>query len=180
MRLTARIITWLLLAGFCCPVATVRADDYDSREVKVAFLYNFAKFVAWPDLHPGQDLVIGIYGENPFGPAWQHLGNKQVNGHPLRRIRVSTLTEAESCQILYIATTVGDRLPGILAALQGKPVLTISDLPGFTGQGGMIGLLEQNRRIRFSINLDATRSAALVLDAQLLNLAVSVVHREGN
>lgn len=174
-----RLLLGLLAILLCCS-ATAMAGEYDSREVKVAFLYNFAKFVDWPAFAPEQRLVIGFYGENPFGPAWQYLSGKQVGRHPLQRMRVSTLQEAERCQVLYLPRSLGNRLPGIIAALRGKPVLTISDIPGFTGQGGMIGLLELQRRIRFSINLDATRDAGLVLDAQLLNLAVSVLSREGS
>jgi len=175
-----RILPWLLLAGLLCWTSPSRAEEYDSAEIKVAFLYNFAKFVDWPERPDTSELVVGIYGENPFGPAWQHLGGKTVNGLPLRRIEVSTPEEAAGCQLIYFAPSVGDRLPGILAALRGRPVLTISDISGFTGAGGMIGLLEHERRIRFAINLDATRAAGLILDAQLLNLAVSVIRREGD
>jgi len=55
----------LVLAGLLEPVEAPRPTEY---EVKAAFLYNFAKFVKWPDERRlGATFVIAVLGEDPFG-----------------------------------------------------------------------------------------------------------------
>ena len=53
-------------------------------------------------------------------------------------------------------------------------MLTISDVPDFAAQGGMIGLKLRADRVRFDINQGASRRAGLVLSSQLLKLADEV------
>jgi YfiR/HmsC-like len=152
---------------------SVRAAEFDRQEVEAAFLLNFAKFTTWPQRHD-TELVLGILGEDPFGPALQLIKGRPVKGARLLVRQVSTLEEARGCDVLFIAASESPRLAEILRCLRREPVLTISDLPGFIEQGGMIGLLEQERRIRFAINLEAVQYAALSLNAQLLDLAFEV------
>jgi YfiR/HmsC-like len=169
------ILTGMLLA---VPVGA-RAADFSSQEVKVGFIYNFAKFVHWPKSSWNrQELTLGIIGEDPFGPALKSLKGKQIQGVQLRVRRISTYAEARSCQILYIAQSHSSQLPGLLAALAEAPVLTVSDIPGFIGQGGMIGLLDYDQKIRFALNFKSVRAAGLTLDAQLLKLAFAVIRDE--
>jgi len=54
------------------------------------------------------------------------------------------------------------------------PILTVSDFDDFARVGGMIGLVETDRGIRFDINLTATRQTNLRLSSQLLKLATIV------
>jgi len=47
------------------PAEVPRPSEY---EVKAAFLYNFAKFVKWPEDEPmGPTFVIAVLGKDPFG-----------------------------------------------------------------------------------------------------------------
>ena len=63
----------------------------------------------------------------------------------------------------------------ILAAADGKPILTVSDLPDFALAGGMIGLKIVDNHVRFDINARIARKVGLQLSAQLLRLADLVV-----
>jgi hypothetical protein len=47
-----------------------QAPAFDEYQVKAAFLYNFAKFVAWPPgtfVNSNDPIGICIVGQNPFG-----------------------------------------------------------------------------------------------------------------
>jgi len=58
-----------------------------------------------------------------------------------------------------------------LASLHGSTVLTVSDAAGFLDAGGMIQFLNENDRVRFAINTDATTRAKLKVSSKLLSLA---------
>ncbi len=70
-----------------------------------------------------------------------------------------------------------------MVQLGALPVLTVSDLPGFAQQGGVIGLVRQSGRLRFEVNRGVAQSAGLRLSADLLSLAMTVLdgpaRREG-
>jgi hypothetical protein len=63
-----------------------RPPDY---RVKAAFMYNFGKFVDWPDAAfagPNAPLVIGVLGGDAFhGDCERFVANKSINGHPVIR-----------------------------------------------------------------------------------------------
>src|SRR4026209_783554 len=66
------------------PTGRVGAQEENEYEVKAAYLYNFARFVEWPD-NVGQDpngpLVIAILGRDPFGREIdRYIEGKTVNG----------------------------------------------------------------------------------------------------
>jgi hypothetical protein len=52
--------------------------------------------------------------------------------------------------------------------------LTVSDIPQFSQRGGMIQFVLEGNRIRFEVNLTATRRAGLSLSSELLKVATAV------
>jgi hypothetical protein len=62
----------------------------------------------------------------------------------------------------------------MLDSTRTKPILTVSELPGFAESGGMIELYQMDDRIRFKVNLQSIREAGLELSSSLLKLAVIV------
>jgi hypothetical protein len=59
----------------------------------------------------------------------------------------------------------------VLDSLQGRSVLTVSDGERFASQGGMIGFVTEQNRIRLRINLEAARAANLTISSKLLRPA---------
>lgn len=59
----------------------------------------------------------------------------------------------------------------ILSSLRGSSVITVADMEGFLDAGGMIQFLNENDRVRFAINVDASSRAKLKLSSKLLSLA---------
>ena len=153
------------------------ASEFDEYAVKAAYLYNFAKYVEWP---PGTfasadaPLLICIVGDNPFGDALSALSGKMIENHPVEMRRLSVTTDLNPCHIVFVSRAEQGRFKTLLAKLARQPILTVSDISDFAQAGGMIGLIETDQRIRFDINLTATRQARLKLSSQLLKLATIV------
>jgi hypothetical protein len=60
--------------------------------------------------------------------------------------------------------------------LAGTGLLTVSDLIGFAGKGGMIELTStEDPPVRFRINTDAARRAGLTISSKLLRSASEVI-----
>jgi hypothetical protein len=66
------ILSALIVGVFVCTVAAAQSDQPGEYEVKAAFLFNFTKFVEWPEnafVDPHAPIVIGIIGDDPFGES---------------------------------------------------------------------------------------------------------------
>ncbi len=61
-----------------------------------------------------------------------------------------------------------------ISALEKKPILTVSSMPGFLQHGGMIQFLQIDNRVRFSVNLSPAQESGLELSSELLKVAVQV------
>ncbi len=174
-RRTARAVAVVLALAWAATPGGPRAASPTEYEVKAAYLYYLATFVDWPaDTFASGDepFVVGILGEDPFGPALEStLDGKMVHGRRLVLRRIPRLTDGARCHLLFISSSEKERLPGILGALQGTSVLTVSEMDSFLERGGHIALRLQERKVRFSINLEAAQRARLKVSAQLLKLA---------
>lgn len=150
-------------------------ENLSEYQVKAAYLYNFLKFVEWPKdayTDPLAPIVIGVVGEDPFGNGLpQVIIGKTVQGRDLV-IRIYRAGEdLRSAHILFISSSERKRIPAILSGLRGSCVLTVADSAGFLEAGGMIQFLNENDRVRFAINVDATNQAKLKVSSKLLSLA---------
>lgn len=162
---------FVLLAGQAGAVETSSAKEY---QLKAVFLFNFARFVSWPEAafaRPTDPFVIGVVGVDPFGAALDEtVRGETIEGHPLEVRRYQTAGIAE-CHILFVSSSENPRLEAILDRLANRPILTVSDLENAARRGVMIRFIQENKRIRFRINVDATKRAGLIISSKLLRTA---------
>ena len=173
---------WLaltLLAGGC--VAALAAPS--EYQVKAVFLFNFAQFVDWPpQSFPGPDapFVIGVLGQDPFGPQLDEaVRGETVNRRPLVIERYRSVAEIRDCNILFIGSTESGHLDEILAALKGRSILTVGDADPGGQRGVMIRLVNENNRIRLRIDVAAAKAGNLTISSKLLRPAEIVGPGEG-
>lgn len=153
----------------------VSGEQATEYQVKAAYLFNFLKFVEWPE-EPGSDprgkWVIGFTGESPIGDELARLAEgKNVLGRDLQIKKLQPADNPRACHILFIGESEKKRLPSILATLRGASVLTVADMNSFIESGGMIQFVVQDARVRMSINVGATARAHLKVSSKLLSLA---------
>jgi hypothetical protein len=156
----------------CAAFAGQSPTEY---QVKAAYLFNFFKFVGWPD-DPNADVhakwVIGFTGESPVGNALARLvEGKNVLGRELQVKKLQTADNPRGCNILFIGESERKRLPAILASVRGSSVLTVADMDNFIESGGMIQFVVEDSRVRVTIDVGATTRARLKVSSKLLSLA---------
>jgi hypothetical protein len=173
------------MSATCCVVCglfltvglDVSAQAAASKEyqVKAVFLFNFAQFVQWPPAaFAGADtpLVIGVLGEDPFGTFLDDtVKDEKVNNRPLQIQRYGQVDDIKTCHVLFVGRSEANRLTQILASLQHRSVLIVSDLDDFVRQGGMVQLATIQNKVRLMINVEATRTANLMISSKLLRSA---------
>lgn len=171
------VLILFLTGGFQRAVA--RDDTPGEYQVKAAFIYNFSKFVEWPDrafLAPADPMVIGVLGHDPFGSALDLLEGKTVKGRNIAVRRIADIHNIGPCQILFISQSENGHLEEIMTEIKNTPILLIGDTEPFLQHGGMINFIAEESRVGFEINNSAARRAGLRISSQLLKLAKRVVN----
>jgi hypothetical protein len=171
----------VLAALAACTPTFSQADEQLIMEyrVKAAFLYNISRFVDWPEgIRQPDRLTICMLGINPFGDALDSIAGKAVHEDQLDILHLPGTAVTGECRIVFISNSESDRIGSILAPLEDRPVLTVSDSAAFAEEGGMIRLKLVNSKVRFDINIEAAHRAGLNISSKLLSLATIV--RDGN
>jgi hypothetical protein len=167
----------LLLALFAATAGAQEVRPTESQ-VKAAYLYNFGKFITWPGDRAStpDSLNICVLGKDPFGAVLDStVAGESIGGRKITVSKLSRVDEATSCSILFISSSEQKRLGSILVAAQRLDVLTVSDMPHFAEQGGMIAFVTEDGKIRFEVNLGAAQQSHLALSSELLKVATRVI-----
>jgi hypothetical protein len=147
-------------------------------ELKAAFLFQFVKYMQWPQEAFDREtspVIVGIVGEDPFGEALARtLRDKTVKGRGFEIRRFAKPQDVRDCHLLFVPRTESTRWPEIHKALANRAVLTIGEDVEFARRGGMVGILIVDEKPKLEVNPDAARQAKLVVEAKLLKAATIV------
>lgn len=146
--------------------------------VKATYLYKLAPFVNWP---PTEFTVatapfrICVVGDDPFDNFLEKaVAGRSYGAHPFQVRKLQALTPTEDCQIAFIGRLQGQSVRQALDAVDGKPVLTVTDSTEAVDQAGIVQFVIDHGRVAFAINTAAAARNHLTVSSKLLSLAVAV------
>ena len=163
----------LLLAPFAAfPQNTGNSgNEYD---LKALFIFNFIKYVDWPQAIEAADFKVGVLGQYEILESLRKVSDqKKINN---RKIEVEVFVDPDdiNCQLLFIPRTMSDRLPECINKFSGKGVLIVTEGKNLATRGSSINFVMVENKMKFEINQNAVHKAGLKLSSQLLNLALVV------
>ncbi len=167
-----RLIASIVLLVFLRPYGVV-TQEVTGPALTAAFLFNFLKFTTWPQdvLPDAAPLTMCVVNAPAIGSALTGaVKGRVVAGHAIRVAQPTDDAALRGCHLLFVS---GPR-PAALKAIgvvRDTPVLTVSDLQGFTTDGGIAQLHLQQGQLRFAFGLDAVRASRLQISSKLLALA---------
>ena len=186
---TARSWWWILVMALAAMIVPVRAVAEDSTaaieyKVKAGYLFNFAKFIEWPDSAlPAADslFVIGVLDGGEAFPVLQSLlEGKQVNGRTVKVKAVSAAAVGKDIHILLVTRASGKSPVEVQAALGGAATLLVGETEQFAERGGMVGFVREDEAIRLTLNLERAAEAGLKVSAKLSTVARVVKSKRAN
>lgn len=160
--------------GLICLVQSLSVSAQASEAgLRVAFVYNFLKFIEWPNLQ-GNDLVLCAIGaRDTTRQSLAQIDNKSTQKVIIKVLFLDEAGElaqkVNSCHLVYVPTTGADiTLPAVIPA----GVLLVVDEP--VQEDSRVGItLTRTRddRIEFTVNDVAIKQAGVKVSSQLLKLA---------
>jgi hypothetical protein len=171
------LIAFIIINGLL--VSKLYADDaYNEYHIKAAFLYNLTLMIKWPDERTeasiSEPLVVCTLGQDLFGKLLDAIQESTVRDRHLILKRNIELDQSKSCHVLFIVQSEQDNIDKILNYIKGLPILTVSEIPQFANNGGMINMVKRRNRVKLEINLKMLKQEQLYANARLLMLATII------
>ncbi len=145
--------------------------------IKAAFVYNFIKFIEWPDaafVAADTPIKLCIWGNSSVAGAIGTLSTKKAKNRAIDVQRPQKIQDIALCHVLFVASASQSKLKDLLGTINGKTILTVSDIQNFAQRGGVIGLFVASGKMRFAINREAASRSRLKISSQLLKLGTIV------
>jgi hypothetical protein len=144
-------------------------------QIKAVFLYNFSHFIDWQNgttINSNDAFTIGILGRDPFGSYIDEIvKGEKVYGHQISIQRYTDIRDLKYCNILFINLKDRNKVREVLESLKGKNILTVSDMPTFALDGGIIQFYNMKNKTRLRINIASAKNAGLNISSKLLRVS---------
>lgn len=168
-----RGLTLLLLLISLVPLRVTSLGQVATEyQVKAAYIYNFTKFIEWPQAIVTPAFTICILGDDPFESAIDRLtAGKTAYGHPIQVRRPKNEAETKQCQMVFVGAADRSKAVKLIEVTQGSPVFTVGESQEFLRIGGMVILSMEGNLVKVTVNKAPTESAGFKVSANLMTLA---------
>jgi len=168
-----RFGVWWLALVFVSSLSLADERQLETR-VKSAFIYNFTKYLSWPDDSMRDSLHICVARDTSVYEVMREtLTSKESQG---RRVEVRLLRsgqEVSSCDVVYLPRN--HPVADWKFELQAPGIVTVGEGSEFASDYGVFGFVVVAEKIRFDINLGLARQKGVRISSKLLSLAQRVV-----
>jgi len=151
-------------------------DNSIEYKIKAGYLYNFTKFISWPE-NESETFNLCIIGKDPFGSIIDPIEKRTVKNKPIRLYRFQSIVEAKYCHIIYFGgsnqhlSKIDLALSGILTVGSIENSLTIGETKKFSQAGGMFAFFLKEGKVKLLINQQALKKSNLEVSAKLMEIA---------
>lgn len=156
--------------------AKAQAQQYTEYDLKAAYLYNFSKFVSWPENsfeNEASEFHIVVFGDSPITSVlFKAMAGRKILGRPISIKVIYKIEDLEEAQILFISKDMQTQLKSTISACNNKSILIVGDaIEGFCQSGGIINFTRKSSKFRFEINNQSAQRNNLKISSKLLSLA---------
>lgn len=164
----------VLLVVFLSSGGNLEAQQVDYKYHSL-FMYNFTRYIKWPDAAIGNEFVIGVVGKSAIIEHLERMAqSKSVNGVPIVVKVFKNPAEITDCHMLFLPENYSSKFDEIKGLLKGKHTLVISEKPGLAQKGSDINFIVNNGRWNFEMNQASTDLRSLKVSSELSKFAQTI------
>ena len=164
-----------LVVGFL--IGFFGTSEAQKEKYESLFIYNFTKYIKWPESYNPNSFVIGVIGNSTIIDDLNEMAatkRKTMSGSEIEIKKYNSIDEIGTCHILFISENAVDKLGQIDAKTSGKPILLVTDSPGMATQGAVINFIEKDGKIKFELNESQANKRNLAVSSSLTSLAILI------
>ena len=138
-------------------------------------VYNFTKYVQWPDHAAGGEFVIGVVGNTDiFNTLNGWYGGKPRGTKTYIIKKFNSAADVTDCHVLYIDKSKSGEFDNVNDKLKGKGTLIITDKSGLGMQGSSINFKIVDNKLKFELNQKAIEASNLKVSGALSSMAILI------
>jgi hypothetical protein len=148
-----------------------RAQETDYKAYSL-FIYNFMKYVEWPENSNKGEFVISVVGDSPINKELQELAeNKKLKGRVIVFKRCNNPEEAVNSHLVFLPSSKSSLVKIFKEQTKGKPVLIVAEREGLARKGAGISFVTlEEDDLKFDINKKDIEQHHLRVASSLINL----------
>ena len=164
-----------LIALFIFSSTAVFSQDRPMHEVYSMMVYNFIKYVQWPDHAETGEFVIGVVGNNDlYNTLNTWYGGKPRGTKTYVIKKFNSAAEVANCQVIFIDKTKSHEFDAVNAKVKGKGTLVITDKAGLGEKGSGINFKNVDNKLKFELNQRAVEASNLKVAGALSSMAILI------
>lgn len=151
-------------------VANAQDDKF-----KALFLYNFTKYMEWPEVKRTGDFKIGVLGSSPITNELKAFtAKKSVGSQAIVVEEIMAIADCPKYNIVFVPAKASSNLAEITKNVANKGVLVVSDKQGMAAEYSGINFVKNDGQQTFEISLKHIHEEGLNAGKSLMSLGISV------
>lgn len=164
------LVLFILSTGF-----RLNSNVDTNAKIKAVFIYNFTKYIEWPQTYKEGDFTIGIIGETPlYSELIKMTETKKVANQTLEVKKFTSPSEVTKCHILYVSREKSSTLTDVLKKVKNNSTLLVTEENGLMEKGAGINFIIKDNRQKFELNKGNVEKYKLKVSSNLEALAFTV------
>lgn len=174
-----KILKLLVIVAVTMQIGILKAQTHtvSTEKYYATSIYNFTRFVKWPDSHTNQNFRIAVVGSESVYAELQKLTKSRKYGqHGFEVSYYKKHNEVnEYHHVVFLSTMNSGKIKSIMDQTNSKYTMYITEREGMGAFGSAISFFVDNSgRITFELSKDNFTEQNLVLNSSLLSLAGKV------
>jgi hypothetical protein len=164
----------LLMAAFFVTTSAM-AQERPIHEVYSMMVFNFTKYVQWPDHTASGEFVIGVVGNSDvYNTLNTWYGGKPRGTKTYVIKKFSNASEITDCHVVFIDKSKSGEFESINGKVKGKGTLVITDKNGLGEKGSGINFKTIDNKLKFELNQKALEASNLKVSGALSSMAILI------
>jgi hypothetical protein len=170
-KIMSLAVAILLISGN----AFAQTSERPIHEVYSMMVFNFTRYVQWPDQATGGEFVIGVVGNaDVFNTLNGWYGGKARGAKTYVIKKFNSAAEVTDCHVVYIDKSKSYEFDAINSKVKGKGTLVITDKNGLGEKGSSINFKTVDNKLKFELNQKAIETANLKVSGSLSSMAILI------
>lgn len=168
MNSAYKLIALILL----CSTQVISAQN---ENFKAIFIYNFTKYIEWPEESQSSDFIITVLGKSDIISELESVAKQhQVNSKPIIIQRADAISAISSTKILFVPKDKMGDIVQLVELCNRKHMLLVTEKSNSCALGAAINFVSKNGSLSFEVQRGNIEKTGLKVNSQLLNLGTVV------
>jgi hypothetical protein len=169
-------IRFFILVLIACGTGRgLQAQETDYKAYSL-FIYNFMKYVEWPESNNKGEFVLAVVGDSPINKELQNLAQtKKLKGRPIVFKQCTNANDCLNAHLVFVPSSKSSSVKDFREQAKGKPMLIVGEREGLARKGAGISFVTlEEDELKFDINKKEIEQHQLKVSNSLVSLGIVI------